>query len=230
MSQHSGDTTSTLDVNLVGTPNSDKCDTCSFPSALEASNPQVAPPDGGALAWSQVFAGHLINAVTWGYITAFGVFQTHYQESLPNSSSEISWIGGVQVFLCFSIGTVAGRATDAGFARQVVFIGSIFLVVGTFMTSFATTYWQIFLAQGMCIGIGLGTIWLPSVTLISTYFVRNRTVALACSASGTSTGSMIWPAMIQYLTPQIGIHFILNIIAFRLTREVSPGPSVAWDL
>lgn len=209
MSQHSEDTNATTEVNVADMPNSAGCDTCSLPSALESQKPQAAPPDGGALAWSQIFAGHLINTVTWGYITGFGVFQTYYQENLPNSASEISWIGGVQVFLCFSIGTIAGRATDAGFAREVVLIGSCFLVFGTFMTSFATAYWQIFLAQGLCVGIGLGTLWLPSVTLISTYFVRNRTVALACATSGASTGSMIWPAMIQYLTPQIGINSIL---------------------
>ena len=164
----------------------------------------LPPPDGGALAWSQVFAGHLINAVTWGYVTGFGVFQTHYQETLPNSPSAISWIGGVQVFFCFSIGTFSGRATDAGLARPVVFVGSLFLVVGTFMTSLATTYWQIFLAQGLCVGIGLGLIWLPSVTLISTYFARKRVLAVTSSAAGASTGSVIFPAMIQYLTPQIG--------------------------
>ena len=173
-------------------------------TASGALEPRNEPPDGGVVAWSQVFAGHLVTTVTWGFITSFGVFQTHYQETLPNSASAISWIGGVQVFLSFSIGTFSGRATDAGLARPLVFVGSLFLVVGTFMTSLASTYWQIFLAQGLCVGIGFGTIWLPSITIISTYFSRNRTLAVTCAAAGSSTGGMIFPAMIQYLIPKIG--------------------------
>lgn len=162
------------------------------------------PPDGGMLAWSQVLAGHLINTVTWGYATGFGVFQTYYEQTLPVSASAISWIGGIQIFLCFAIGTVSGRGTDAGLARPIVLCGSILLVLGTFMTSLCTQYWQVFLAQGVCVGLGLGLVWLPSVTLIATYFKRKRVLAVTMSAAGASTGSMIFPAIIQYLTPQIG--------------------------
>ena len=172
--------------------------------ASGALKPHDEPPDGGLLAWSQVLAGHLVTTVTWGSITGFGVFQTHYQETLPDPASAISWIGGVQVFLSFSIGTFSGRATDAGLARPLVFIGSLLLVVGTFMTSLATTYWQIFLAQGLCVGVSFGAIWLPSIAIISTYFSRNRTLAVTCAAAGSSTGGMIFPAMIQYLIPKIG--------------------------
>ncbi|OHE96512.1 hypothetical protein CORC01_08110 [Colletotrichum orchidophilum] len=68
------------------------------------------------------------------------------------------------------------------------------------MTSLATEYRQIFLAQGLCIGVGQG---LPSVTLISTYFFRKRVFAVTTAATGTSTGGVIFPAIIQYLTPRI---------------------------
>jgi MFS family permease len=162
------------------------------------------PPDGGLLAWSQVLAGHLINTVTWGYATGFGVFQTYYEQTLPVSASAISWIGGIQIFLCFAIGTISGRGTDAGLARPIVLCGSILLVLGTFMTSLCTQYWQVFLAQGVCVGLGLGMTWLPSVTLIATYFKRKRVLAVTISAAGASTGSMIFPAIIQYLTPNVG--------------------------
>ena len=32
------------------------------------------------------------------------------------------------------------------------------------MTSLAKTYWQIFLAQGICEGIGMGIMYMPAVT------------------------------------------------------------------
>ncbi|KAJ5901791.1 hypothetical protein N7495_002319 [Penicillium taxi] len=166
--------------------------------------PIPPPPDGGFHAWAQVVSGHLVVALTWGYASSFGVFQNHYESTLPQTPSDISWIGGFQVFCLLFISTLSGRATDAGMAKPVVGAGAVLLILGTFMTSLATEYWQIFLAQGLCIGIGQGLMWLPSVTLISTYFVRLRVLAVTAAATGTSTGGIIFPAMIQYLTKRIG--------------------------
>ena len=113
--------------------------------------------------------------------------------------------GGVRVFCLLLVSSFSGRATNAGLSRPVVVLaGSILILLGTFMISLASQYWQIFLAQGLCIGLGQGLMWLPSVTVISTYFARNRVFAVTAAATGTSTGGMIFPAMIQYPTPQIG--------------------------
>jgi len=166
-----------------------------------------AAPDGGFHAWAQVVSGHLVVALTWGYASSFGVFQNYYEDTLRRSPSEISWIGGFQVFCLLFVSTFSGRATDAGLAKPMVTVGAVLLVLGTFMTSLATEYWQIFLAQGLCIGTGQGLMWLPSVTLISTYFVRKRVFAVTAAATGTSTGGMIFPAIIQYLTPKTGGSF-----------------------
>lgn len=91
----------------------------------------------------------------------------------PHLISRESVASRYSVFLFIS--TLSGRATDAGLARPVVALGGLLLVIGTFMTSLAVEYWQIFLAQGLCIGIGQGLMWLPTVTLISTYFVTPKT-------------------------------------------------------
>ncbi|KAF7589452.1 hypothetical protein BBP40_004289 [Aspergillus hancockii] len=173
----------------------------------------------------------------------FGVFQKFYETTLSQSPSNISWIGGVQVFFLLFISTLSGRATYAGFARLMVLTGSIFMLVGTFMTSLATKYWQLFLAQGLCIGIGQGLMWLPSVTVISTYFVKKRVLAVTTAATGTSTGGMIFPAIIQHLTPRIGVVpwavgcmgfvvlFMVIIINLLLRTRLPPrrsGPLIEW--
>lgn len=72
------------------------------------------PPDGGLRAWTAVATGHLVIMNTWGYINSFGVFQTYYSTELGLPPATISWIGSIQVFLLFFIGTFTGRITDAG--------------------------------------------------------------------------------------------------------------------
>ncbi|PNP48314.1 hypothetical protein TGAMA5MH_00597 [Trichoderma gamsii] len=172
------------------------------------------PPDGGLTAWLQVLATHLINAMTWGYAAAFGVYQLYYVETLGLPASQVSWIGSVQIFFTYAICAVSGRLADAGYTRITVAVGTFMAVFGTFMTSLAKTYWQIFLAQAVCIGIGLGVTFMPAISILSSYFEKNRAFALAVSAVGTSVGSVSFPAMIQHLTARIGFPWAVRCAGF----------------
>lgn len=165
----------------------------------------VSPPDGGIQAWSQVLAGHLVVFNTWGYMISFGIFQPRYVESLGMESSAIAWIGSVQICLIFLVGTFSGRAFDAGYYRIALVIGSILQLVGILTTSVGHTYWQIFLAQGICQGLGCGIVFAPTVANISTYFSKRRSMAVSASACGGATGGMVFPLMAQQLLPKIGL-------------------------
>ncbi|KAG4222852.1 hypothetical protein PC116_g28674, partial [Phytophthora cactorum] len=114
------------------------------------------PPDGGKVAWLACLCGHFAIMNTWGFINSFGVFQAYYVSQLGRPPSDISWIGSIQVFLTFFIGTFTGRFTDAGFFRPVTICGIVFMTLGIFTTSVATQYWQLILSQGLCMGIGSG--------------------------------------------------------------------------
>jgi len=162
------------------------------------------PPDGGSRAWLQILAGHLINALTWGYSASFGVYQLHYTTTLSLPQSQVAWVGSVQIFLTFFVGTFSGRAADAGYAQQTVLLGSVFLVLGTFLTSLATEYWQIFLAQGLLTGLGMGILYMPAVATIGSYWKRNKSMALGMAAAGSGTGSIIFPLVVQHLQPVVG--------------------------
>ncbi len=98
------------------------------------------PPDRGLTAWAQALCGHLIVCNTWGYISSFGVFQTYYVGALGHPPSDISWVGSVQIFLLFFIGTFSGRATDYGLFKPTIILGSFFMIFGVFMTSLSTKY------------------------------------------------------------------------------------------
>jgi len=172
------------------------------------------PPNGGARAWLQVFASHLMNALAWGYAAAYGVYQLHYTETMGLPRAKISWIGSIQIFLTSAICTVSGRLTDAGYARESAIVGSAMAVFGTFMTSLAKTYWQILLAQGVCTGLGLGLLFIPAITVASTYFTTKRSFAMSIAAMGTGTGSVVFPATVQYLIPRVGFPWAVRCSAF----------------
>ncbi|KAI0506270.1 MFS monocarboxylate transporter [Xylaria bambusicola] len=172
------------------------------------------PPDGGLRAWLQVLAGHLVCFVTWGLITSFGVFQSHYEELLHVSPSTVSWIGTIQIFILLAIGTFSGRASDAGFVHQAVLLGTVLIVFGMFVTSAATQYYQFILAQGVVIGIGMGILYMPGLSVPSSYFKEKKPLAVAIVASGAGSGGLVYPAMIQQLLPRVGFGWTIRSMAF----------------
>ena len=115
-------------------------------------------------------------------------------------------------------------------------------VFGVFMTSLATKYWQVFLAQGICIGIGDGLVFCPALSLLSTYFSERRGLAIAIAASGTATGGLIYPAIVEKMLPTAGfpwtirtqgfVMLAIHSVAFTFTKTRLPprkaGALVEW--
>ncbi|KAL9124667.1 MAG: hypothetical protein Q9217_006024 [Psora testacea] len=186
-----------------------------------SANDPGPPPDRGFPAWSQAFLGHLAIFNTWGLINSFGIFQTYYTYALSKPASTISWVGSAQISLLFFIGTFSGRAFDAGFFRAVFILGQLMQVIGIFMTSLATTYWQVFLALGLCTGIGNGLVFCPSFALLSGYFVQNRAVAIGVAASGSATGGIVFPAIAERLLPDIGFQWTVRVFGFVMLGTMS---------
>ncbi|KAK0713696.1 major facilitator superfamily domain-containing protein, partial [Lasiosphaeria miniovina] len=174
------------------------------------------PPDGGLQAWIAVACTHLVVMNTWGFINSFGVFQAYYVTTLARPPSDISWIGSLQVFLLFFIGTITGRLTDTGYFRHVLFLGCAFQAVGIFSLASMTagSYWQAVLAQGVCMGLGNGFLFCPCVTVMSTYFDKRRSLAIGFAACGSATGGLVFPSMARQLLPAVGFPWTMRAVGF----------------
>jgi hypothetical protein len=183
-------------------------------AAVDTAHPAEQAPDGGVRAWTQVLVGHLCVFNSFGFINSFGIFQGYYTHALHRSPSEISWIGSLQILLIYGVGTLSGRLLDAGYLRQTLLAGLILQALGVFMSSLATQYWQLILAQGMCQGLGHGLLFTPAVANTATYFARKRTVAISSVACGGATGGMVFPAIAQSLLPRVGFPWTMRVMGF----------------
>jgi MFS family permease len=141
---------------------------------------------------------------TWGYANSFGAFQAYYTEVLPQDPSTISWIGGVQLLLSLVIGTISGRLLDAGFFLPTFVVGMILQVLGIFLMSLSTEYWQLFLSQGVLSGIGAGIYFTPAVSVVNTYFDKRRALAIGLATTGNSAGGIVYPLLVRELIPKLG--------------------------
>ena len=104
----------------------------------------------------------------------------------------------MQAYLLMLVGTISGPLFDAGYLRLQLFLGAFLLVFGMMMTSISTTYWQIMLSQGVCIGIGCGCLFVPSVAIISQWFTTKKAFATGIAASGSSLGMVFYLSICSF--------------------------------
>ncbi|THV79198.1 putative MFS monocarboxylate transporter, partial [Aureobasidium pullulans] len=171
-------------------------------------------PNGGLQAWLQVAAGFALFFNTWGIL--FGVFQTYYESGvlIHASSSNISWIGAIQSYCVLLMGFLSGPIFDRGFLRPLLCVGSFLVVFGFMMLSLCDTFWQVLLAQGFCIGVGSGLLFVPAVAILPTYFTTKLGLAIGLAASGSSMGGIIYPIVFYRLLDRIGFGWSVRVLGF----------------
>ena len=151
-----------------------------------------------------------------GLLNSFGAFQPFYETDLLShvSPSSISWIGSTQVFCLMAIGVIIGPLFDAGYCRLLVLVGTFLETAGFMLTSISTEYWQIFLAQGICIGLGMSCLNIPSIAIVPMYFKKRRAMAMALATVGSGIGSVVNPILFRTLQHNLGFGWATRIMGF----------------
>lgn len=184
------------------------------PEQQQQSLPEP-PPDGGPVAWLQVFASFWLWFNSFGLTNAFGVFVTYYQVKFPDERpAVISLIGSIQPFVIVFFGFFAGPLWDAGYCRALVLSGTIITSFGYFMVSICDEYWQVMLAQGVVTGFGACLLYLPAVAIIPQYFTKRKAFANGVAASGASLGGVIYPIAFRQLLEQLSFGWSVRVLAF----------------
>ncbi|KAK0657752.1 major facilitator superfamily domain-containing protein [Cercophora newfieldiana] len=179
-------------------------------------NPTFKVPNGGWLGWSQAMACFLMSFCSLGLLNSFGIFQSYYQHHFLDSypSSSITWIGTVQGFLFNVVMMATGRLYDTGHAKALVYIGSALNVVGLIATSFSVSYVPVFFSLGLCVGLGSGTLGVPSMAIVATYFdERKRPLATGLAATGAALGGVIYPVLFRGFVDRMGFPWTVRTLA-----------------
>ncbi|PGH20804.1 hypothetical protein AJ80_03431 [Polytolypa hystricis UAMH7299] len=162
---------------------------------------------------------------TLGLVNAFGIFQAYYSETFftDKSLSAISWFGSFNAFCMFAGAVVTGVLSDIYGPKWIIRAGSVMVLVGLFMTSLCTEYYQFFLAQGLLFGFGVACIFLPAFATTSLYFTKYRALALGITIGGSSLGGVIWPIAIRRLLVEVGFGWAMRTAAFIMVPLLGIG-------
>ncbi|KAF9036304.1 MFS general substrate transporter [Panaeolus papilionaceus] len=176
--------------------------------------------DGGKVAWCTIMGVWLVQFCTYGYTSAFGVYQEYYDNEFLShvGPSNISWIGSFQLFMQYIPGMVVGRLFDAGYFHHIILAGTVLQVVSMFMLSLCQRdhYYQVrycILTQAVGMGLGQALLFLPSLTVIGYHFKNKRSLATGIAVSGASIGGIMWPIILNQLRRQIAFPNAIRVTA-----------------
>ncbi|KIK46495.1 hypothetical protein CY34DRAFT_9635 [Suillus luteus UH-Slu-Lm8-n1] len=182
-------------------------------------------PDGGMRAWlasltSLNCSAALVTFSTFGFSTSWGVFQAYYEENLllhtpPSTMSSMDrFYTGYALAYLPSLAT--GRLFDLGYFKIPFFAASCVLVACTFLIAECTQFWQLFLTQGVGLGMSCGFLFSPAIVSVSQWFSKRRGLALSTTALGAALGSIVFPVAAQNLIPLIGFRWTVRVFGLIL--------------
>jgi MFS family permease len=93
-------------------------------------------------------------------------------------------------------------------------VGTVIFLFAFFMTSLCTEYYQLFLAQGLLLGVGLSIALSPAFSAVPRHFVKHRGIALGICVAGSSLGGVIWPIVFSRVFLEVGFPWGVRIGAF----------------
>ncbi|XP_059180115.1 LOW QUALITY PROTEIN: monocarboxylate transporter 7-like [Centropristis striata] len=167
--------------------------------------PNVYPeaPDGG-WGWVVAVAFFLVEVFTYGTIKIFGIFLQDLMAQFGETNSRVSWIVSICVFVMTFNAPLSSVMTNRFGFQPVVMIGGFLIATGTIATSFTSSVGQMYITYGLVAGLGYCLTFLPTVTILSQYFSRRRSLVTAVASTGESLAMFALAPAFSALRDRIG--------------------------
>lgn len=168
-------------------------------------------PDGG-WGWIVAVAFFLVEMFTYGVIKSFGIFLKDLMSDFGESNSRVSWIISICVFVMTFTAPLSSVLSNRFGFQPVVMFGGFLISLGTISTAFTSSINQMYLSIGIVTGLGYCLTFLPTVTILSQYFSRRRSVVTAMASTGESFAIFAFAPAFTALKNWIGWRYTMVVI------------------
>jgi MFS transporter, OFA family, oxalate/formate antiporter len=176
--------------------------------------------------WAVVVAAHLLLALIFGAAYSFGAFFVPLQASFGAGRFPVASIFSLTALIYYTVGVFAGAVADRTSTRAVVGAGVVLLALGFFVSSLAGGSLPVFLgAFCVLVGLGVGLVYVPSVTAVQRWFVRHRSRASGLALAGTGLGTFVGPSAAGWLMQQMSWAATMRVFAAAIALV---GLAAAW--
>ncbi|KAJ3547863.1 hypothetical protein NM208_g1301 [Fusarium decemcellulare] len=181
--------------------------------------PALPRVDGGKDAWLFLAASFTVEALTWGFPFAFGVFQDYYSTHAPfKGSSSIAVIGTCAMGIMY-LGIpfiMSLQRLYPKHSRWSPIIGLFVMCVALALSSFSQNTTHLILTQGVLYAIGGSISYCPCILYMDEWFAKRKGLAFGVMWSGTGLAGFALPLLFEKFLHEYGFRTTLRIWSLAL--------------
>ncbi|KAL8608640.1 hypothetical protein ACOMHN_002869 [Nucella lapillus] len=163
----------------------------------------VYAPDGG-WGWMVTLAGFLVAFITDGIVTSFGLMLPDLLDTFGSSLALTSLPPGIMVASFLISSPMTAYLVQRWGCRLVGLCGGVIAALGVAASAFAPNIHLFILGFGLVAGVGVGLIYLPSITMVNAYFHKKRGMVAGIITSGSGFGLLALAPLTEILMEEYG--------------------------
>lgn len=152
------------------------------------------PPDGG-YGWVVTLCVFLVMFSSWGCNSGFGVFLAFYLKSGTFAGAnkyDYATIAGLTVGLGQGFAPLVVVCYKVIGMKPTMLFGTALMFAGFLLASFSTKLWQLYMTQGVMVGISIAFTFVPATVVLPGWFLKKRAYAMGVSLMGTGCGGVTY--------------------------------------
>jgi MFS family permease len=130
---------------------------------------------------------------TYGVRFSYGVFFKPMAQELGFSAAATSAAYTISFFLEGIFSFISGGLADRFGPRIVLSVSILLVATGYGLMPMVHSLWQLILIYGLIIGVGMGAMFIPLVSMTARWFNARRNLMTGLVASGAGAGMLIIP-------------------------------------
>lgn len=145
---------------------------------------------------------------------SYGVYLSHYlaTDYFPGATPlDYALVGGLEFGVAMIISPICTVLTRELGRHVVMGAGCVLFAGGFIAASFAKRIWHLYLTQGVLIGLGIGSLFIPSVQILPQWFLKRRSLAGGIASAGSGFGGLAFSLGTNAMIEQIGLAWALRI-------------------
>ncbi|XP_062874675.1 solute carrier family 16 member 6b [Trichomycterus rosablanca] len=194
------------------------------PTLRGCLRPNVYPqvPDGG-WGWLVAVAFFFVEVFTYGIIKVFGIFLQDLTNHFGETNSRVSWIVSICVFVMTFTAPLSSVLSNRFGFRPVVMLGGFLISLGTITSAFTTSITQMYVTVGLVTGLGYSFTFLPTVTILSLYFSRRRSLVTSVTSTGECFSLFALAPALSALKQRVGWRNCMIVIGLLQASVIGFG-------
>ena len=165
-------------------------------------------------------ASFLILMAAYGGRSSYGVFFKPMASELHFNSATTALAFSISMLLEGAFSLIMGGLADRFGPRKVLTVAGIIIGLGYFLMPLAQNVWTLCLFYGIIIGVGMGGVFVPLVSMVTRWFTARRNLVSGIVSGGVGVGTFALPPLLTFFIDKLNWRATFVILGAIITVVV----------